>query len=104
MGLFKRKRHDDDETSDFVEPEQAVGDETGEEAAGDGGEAPGDDDEQSYEDAESNPELIAAEKAVNELPRPPLAGNSIQAGWGGITPTIVSFPEQEQQATDPEGE
>jgi hypothetical protein len=102
MGLFKHKRHDDD-TSDVVETEQAVGDEAGEEAAGDAGEAPGDDDEQSYEDAESNPELIAAEKAVNELPRPPLAGNSIQAGWGGITPTIVSFPEQEQQA-DSEGD
>jgi hypothetical protein len=50
--------------------------------------------DQSLEEIEENPELLAAEAAVNELPPPPPTAHT----WGAVQgepPAMVSFPETE---------
>ncbi len=53
------------------------------------------DDERSYAEIESNPELIAAEAAVNDLPPPPPSSDVVRDVYMGSAPGIVGLPVPE---------
>lgn len=54
--------------------------------------------EPSLCDEEENPELLAAERAVNQLPPPPPSSNPYWDAVRGAPPQLVSFPEEETPA------
>jgi hypothetical protein len=55
----------------------------------------------SYAEEESNPELIAAEKAVNKMPSVPLVGG-LTGVILGQRPEIVGLPEEVEPTEDDE--
>jgi hypothetical protein len=55
----------------------------------------------SYAEEESNPELLAAEKAVNQMPSVPMVGG-LTGVILGQQPHIVGLPELEDPLVDDE--
>jgi hypothetical protein len=55
----------------------------------------------SYAEEESNPELLAAEKAVNQMPSVPMVGG-LTGVILGQTPQIVGLPDEVETSEDDE--
>jgi hypothetical protein len=53
----------------------------------------------SYAEEESNPELLAAEKAVNQMPSIPMVGG-VAGVILGQRPQIVGLPEESEPSED----
>ena len=55
--------------------------------------------EPTLEEIEGNPELLAAEAAVNSLPPPPASASSV-LGVAATGPQMVAFPDLEGEPDD----
>jgi hypothetical protein len=55
----------------------------------------------SYAEEESNPELLAAEKAVNQMPSVPMVGG-VAGVILGQRPQIVGLPDEAEPSEDDE--